>query len=140
MCKNHVLGMGIIIKYRKRFDLGCMMFVFVMGGRLSAAVGFVVAYLYTSELFPTVIRNTAIGTCSTFARVGGVTALLMEGLKNVWPPLSTVIFGLMAITAGILSFKFPETRNDKLPENIMDAMNLGQNVKRNKFGCIVVTN
>ena len=108
-----------------------------MGGRLFAALGFLVAYLYTSELFPTVIRNTAIGTCSTFARIGGVTALLMEGLKSVWPPLSMVIFGLIAITAGVLTFKFPETRNDKLPENMNDAMNLGRNVKRNKFGFIV---
>ena len=36
----------------------------------------------------------------------------------------------------LIAFKFPETANDKLPETIHDALQLGQNVKRNKFGVI----
>ena len=37
----------------------------------------------------------------------------------------------------LIAFKFPETANDKLPETIHDALQLGQNVKRNKFGVII---
>ena len=40
-----------------------------MGGRLAAGFGFKLVYLYTAELFPTTIRNTAIGSNSTAGRV-----------------------------------------------------------------------
>jgi OCT family organic cation transporter-like MFS transporter 4/5 len=47
----------------------------VMFGRLTAGLGFSMVYLYTAELFPTSIRSTAIGSCSTMARVGGMYVL-----------------------------------------------------------------
>ena len=43
-------------------------------GKFGAAAGFSVVYLYTAELYPTKIRSTAIGLCSTFARIGGIAA------------------------------------------------------------------
>jgi hypothetical protein len=44
--------------------------IFVMFG-----LGFGMVYLYTTELFPTSIRSTAIGSCSTMALVGGMYIL-----------------------------------------------------------------
>ena len=41
----------------------------IMIGRLFGAFGFGIVFLYTAELFPTKIRNTAIGTCSTIGKV-----------------------------------------------------------------------
>ena len=53
-----------------------------MGGRLAAGFGFKLVYLYTAELFPTAIRNTAIGSNSTAGRVGyGVSKLIL--LKKI---------------------------------------------------------
>ena len=74
----------------------------VMFGRLCASLGFAMVYLYTSELFPTPIRSTAVGVCSTVARIGGIIALLMEGLGSVWKPLPMVIFGAVAFIATVL--------------------------------------
>jgi OCT family organic cation transporter-like MFS transporter 4/5 len=42
-----------------------------MMGKFGASATFSMVYLYTSELYPTTIRNTAIGTCSCVARIGG---------------------------------------------------------------------
>ena len=38
-------------------------------------------YVYTAEMFPTVIGNQAVGTCSLVARIGGITSLLLDLLK-----------------------------------------------------------
>ena len=32
-------------------------------------------------MFPTVIRNQAVGSCSLVARMGGITSLLLDNLK-----------------------------------------------------------
>ena len=117
--------------------LATLQIIMVMVGRLFGAFGFGLVYLYTAELFPTKIRNTAIGTCSTIARIGGIIAILIQVLNTFWPPLQLLIFGIISIIAGILAAQFPETRNDKLPESVHEAMTLGQNVKRNKFGFIL---
>ena len=47
-----------------------------MLGKFGATSTFGMVYLYTSELYPTTIRNTAIGTCSSVARVGGKNTVL----------------------------------------------------------------
>lgn len=38
-------------------------------GKFNAAACFAIVYVYTAELFPTVIRNTAVGTCSTIGKI-----------------------------------------------------------------------
>lgn len=41
-------------------------------GKFSMAGAFAVAYLYTAELFPTQVRNQALGVVSVGARLGGI--------------------------------------------------------------------
>ena len=48
-------------------------------GKAGATMGFSVVYVYTSELFPTDVRNVAIGACSTFARISGMMAPFVGG-------------------------------------------------------------
>ena len=47
---------------------------------------FAIAYLYTAELFPTSVRNVAVGAASTFARVGSITAPYIVDLLVSRPP------------------------------------------------------
>ena len=39
-------------------------------GKFLISMTFAIAYLYTAELFPTKVRNLAVGLASTFARIG----------------------------------------------------------------------
>ena len=48
--------------------------ILALGAKLGAAAAFNVTFMYTAQLYPTSIRNSAVGTCSTIARVGGMMA------------------------------------------------------------------
>ena len=47
---------------------------FAMIGKFLISMTFAIAYLYTAELFPTKVRNLAVGLASTFARIGSISA------------------------------------------------------------------
>ena len=45
-----------------------------MTGKFLISGTFALSYLYTAELFPTPVRNVAVGGASTFARIGSASA------------------------------------------------------------------
>ena len=45
-----------------------------LGAKMGASAAFNVTFMYTAQLYPTSIRNTAVGICSTIARFGGIMA------------------------------------------------------------------
>ena len=99
---------------------------FYLFGKLLAGLCFGMCYLYTSELYPTPLRGTAVGSCSTMARVGGIIALCIAPLGYIWKPLPMTVMGSVAIIAGIFAMTFPETTGRKLPETMTEAMNIGK--------------
>merc|ERR1711997_546082 len=65
-------------------------------GKFGASASFAIVYVYTAEMFPTVIRNQAVGTCSLVARIGGITSLLLDLLNIYWLPAPVFIMGVVA--------------------------------------------
>ena len=117
------LASGNLILYP---DLWALRTAFSLVGKFSAAMSFGVCYLFTAELYPTPLRGTAIGSCSTMARIGGIFALSIASLSAVWRPLPMTIFGVIGVTAGLLAFIFPETTGKKLPETMEEALHIGK--------------
>eukprot|EP00092_Neocalanus_flemingeri_P041716 GFUD01045437.1.p1 GENE.GFUD01045437.1~~GFUD01045437.1.p1 ORF type:complete len:591 (+),score=155.94 GFUD01045437.1:56-1828(+) len=109
-------------------------------GKFGASASFAIVYVYTAEMFPTVIRNQAVGTCSLVARIGGITSLLLDLLKVYWLPAPVFIMGVVATTAGALAVFFPETLGQKLPETMDEAFRIGENSSRGfcTFTCFSV--
>ncbi|XP_036361964.1 organic cation transporter protein-like [Octopus sinensis] len=100
-------------------------------GRLFIAAAFGIVYLYTLELYPTCIRNAALGALSTFARVGGVLAPYTFNLSDLVPGkvgriLPMVLMGALSVIAGLLSLLLPETNNRKMMDNFNDLTKSGQ--------------
>uniref|UniRef100_A0A5S6QYI4 MFS domain-containing protein n=1 Tax=Trichuris muris TaxID=70415 RepID=A0A5S6QYI4_TRIMR len=86
---------------------------------------YAVIYVYTSELFPTVVRNTAMGLCSMIARVGAIAASYFAlWLAESRASLVSILYGCIALVAGCLVFFLPETSGKALAETVEDAERL----------------
>lgn len=110
---------------------------FSLVGKFMASANFAIIYVYTAELYPTIIRNSAIGSCSCIARVGAILALVLQLLSSYYLPAPMLIMGVVALLAGLLALYFPETVGNKLPETMEDAINIGENnSSRGMFTCV----
>ncbi|XP_068187870.1 solute carrier family 22 member 6-like [Antennarius striatus] len=90
-------------------------------GKGFMAAAFSTSYLYTGELYPTVIRQTGMGFVSTMARVGSMAAPAILILDEVLPALPSLVYGGSAMVAGCFACFLPETLNMPLPETIDDV-------------------
>ncbi|NXG53098.1 S22A7 protein, partial [Psilopogon haemacephalus] len=93
--------------------------VATMGKGFSEAA-FTTVYLYTSELYPTVLRQNGMGYTAFMARLGGALAPLVYLLDEVWRSLPEVTYCGVAVCCGSMAFLLPETLNMRLPEGIED--------------------
>lgn len=98
----------------------------VMAGKLCIAGSFAVIYNYSAELFPTVIRNSALGLGSMCARLSGALTPLITLLDSFDPRIPAVIFGVVALVSGLWVLFLPETMNQPMPQNIADGERFGK--------------
>ncbi|XP_072106542.1 solute carrier family 22 member 6-like, partial [Mobula birostris] len=92
-------------------------------GKGCLAAAFSSCFLYASELYPTVIRQTGIGLIATMARMGAMVAPIVRMSGDYIPFLPSTIYGGVAVIAGLTALLLLETRNIPLPETIEDAEN-----------------
>lgn len=98
----------------------------VMGGKLFIAGSFAVIYNYSAELFPTVVRNSAMGLGSMAARLSGALTPLITLLDSFDPTIPAITFGIVALLSGTWVMMLPETMNQPMPESIEDGENFGK--------------
>ncbi|XP_020633127.3 solute carrier family 22 member 6-A [Pogona vitticeps] len=99
-------------------DLSNLRLTFAVIGKGSLAASFNSAYIFTGELFPTVIRQSGLGLGGTMARVGSMIAPLVQMTGEFFPPLPLIIYGISPIISGTVACLLPETRNVPLPETV----------------------
>uniref|UniRef100_A0A8C8R7F1 Solute carrier family 22 member 8 n=1 Tax=Pelusios castaneus TaxID=367368 RepID=A0A8C8R7F1_9SAUR len=88
-------------------------------GCLSATFNCV--FLFTTELYPTPIRQTGLGFGSTMARIGGIVAPMVKMLDEYFTFLPPVIYGAAPLISGIAAIFLPETLNKPLPDTIEEV-------------------
>ncbi|KAM3968293.1 organic cation transporter protein [Aphomia sociella] len=104
---------------------GLAMFLFLFGKYCTGLV-FTSLYLYTSELYPTRHRHSFLAFSSMLGRVGSVLAPLTPPLADYWSGIPSMLFGIMAIIAAVLTLTQPETLGLKVPDTFEDAEQLGK--------------
>ena len=102
--------------------------VMLLLGKFGASLAFTACYITTNELFPTPIRNTAVGTCSLFSRVFSMTApyisQYLPAVTNDQAPF--LIFGISGLVGCIGSIFLPESLGHPLPDTIQDAADMNK--------------
>ena len=95
--------------------------VLAMCGKYIAQVCWGIVYLYTSELFPTVIRSVALSFACSMARIGSMTAPFIAYLAEIDPILPIFVFGTITFAVGLQTILLPETNKKKLPDTLVEG-------------------
>ncbi|XP_028252960.1 solute carrier family 22 member 16 [Parambassis ranga] len=107
-------------------DIEALAIALCMIGKFAIAIAFGLIYLYTCELYPTIIRSLAVGSGSMMCRVGSVVAPFCVYLADVWIYLPQLIVGVLAFIIGVLTMMLPETLGKPLTTTLEEAASLGR--------------
>uniref|UniRef100_A0A8C6X796 Major facilitator superfamily (MFS) profile domain-containing protein n=1 Tax=Naja naja TaxID=35670 RepID=A0A8C6X796_NAJNA len=114
-------GLAILVNILVPSDLRTLRTFLAVLGKGCLASSFNCLYLYTGELYPTVIRQTGMGLGSTLARVGGIVAPMIKMTGEHCSYLPSLIYGTAPILSGIAAVFLPETLNVPLPDTIEEV-------------------
>lgn len=98
-------------------------------GVVASFIVFVVVYLYCTELFPTVVRNAAIGISSMSARIGSMIAPFVIEMRDTALWLPPVVFAVIPLIAAFITFTLPETKGCELMTTIEEGEQFGRKPK-----------
>ncbi|KAM3720876.1 Organic cation transporter [Dirofilaria immitis] len=114
------------------------LFIAIMAyvGKFGIAGSFAVIYLFSGELYPTVLRAIGMGMSSMVAGSGLILAPYVVRLDtsrhfegDYIRVLPLIIMGLLAISAAIASFFLPETMGKPIPQTLEEAELFGKSQK-----------
>ena len=108
------------------FSEGTVSVVCASIGVCSAFIVFVVVYLYCGELFPTVVRNAAVGFSSMVGRVGSIIAPFVVQLKDESSWLPPFMFAVIPFLAFFVTMLLPETKGCELTTTIEEGEAFGK--------------
>ncbi|XP_064451952.1 solute carrier family 22 member 4 isoform X4 [Mirounga angustirostris] len=90
----------------------------VMLGKFGITSAFSMLYVFTAELYPTLVRNMAVGVTSMASRVGSIIAPYFVYLGAYNRVLPYIVMGSLTVFIGIITLFFPESFGMTLPETL----------------------
>nr|XP_006007287.1 PREDICTED: solute carrier family 22 member 5 [Latimeria chalumnae] len=110
-------------------DLSILSTILVLIGKFGVTAAFSMIYVYSTELYPTVLRNSGVGICSMASRFSSILSPYFVYLGAYYRFLPYILMGILTLLSGILTLFLPESFKKPLPETIPQ---MGK-VKRIKF-------
>lgn len=115
-------------------DLIILKAVFPLVGKFCITATFATAYVYSAEIFPTVVRNVGLGTGSTVARIGSTVAPFVNEMgAGTFTSLPDILYATLSVSSGLLIFLLPETKNEPFMDTLLQAENIGRKTKKEKL-------
>ncbi|XP_051510765.1 solute carrier family 22 member 6-A-like [Myxocyprinus asiaticus] len=114
-------------------DLSIVRTILAMVGKFGITASLSIVYIYSAEVFPTVIRQNGIGMGSMCARAGGVIAPIIYLLRNISRHAPMVVFGLCPLIGAALTMFLPETAHSPLPDTIEDVERTSASARAEKL-------
>ncbi|CAK6968188.1 organic cation transporter protein [Scomber scombrus] len=114
-------GMACLMTIFIPKELSVIKTVLAMIGKFGITASLSIIYVYSAEVFPTVIRQNGIGLGSMCARTGGVLAPMMYLLRGISPQAPMILCGVCPLLGSALTLLLPETANKPLPDTIEDV-------------------
>ncbi|NXC28607.1 S22A5 protein, partial [Campylorhamphus procurvoides] len=90
----------------------------VMVGKFGITSAFSMVYVYTAELYPTVVRNMGVGASSMASRLGSILSPYFVYLGAYDRFLPYILMGSLTVLSGILTLFLPESYGMPLPDTI----------------------
>ena len=142
---NHFLL--IVMHFAANYYVGI---VFAMAGKFCVTCSFAIIYVYTGQIFPTVVRSIGVGSSSTVARIGSIIAPYIKDLvsdsqlansridwickitfsiqseaTNI--AVSMVLLGVLSIVGGFFILFLREPRGVEMPDTPEDLEDGNEN-------------
>ncbi|XP_059398675.1 solute carrier family 22 member 4-like [Carassius carassius] len=128
-----VLGGGFLLLLQLIPEsLNTLALALEMAGKFGFTMSFTVVYIYTAELYPTVLRNLGMGLCSSAARLGSITAPYIIFLGTYNRSLPYILMGSLTIASSITNMFLPETFEKVLPETLEQMQRCKRFIRRGK--------
>ncbi|XP_055904351.1 organic cation transporter protein-like [Eupeodes corollae] len=109
-----------------RSELFYVQVALLLLGKMSVGASFQVLYFFTSEIFPTNVRNSLLSFCSMVGRLGSMVAPQTPVMAKYHESAPAILFSACALLSGFLAFLFPETNDTVLPSTLKEAEKIGQ--------------
>ncbi|MCJ8740693.1 hypothetical protein PDJAM_G00062000 [Pangasius djambal] len=132
-CASLILaGITILANLLVPYELQTLRTSLAVLGKGCLAAAFTCCYLYSGELYPTVVRQNGMGWVSMMARLGAMIAPLVLLFSEAVAWLPGLIYGGAPILSGIFAYFLPETLNTPLPDTLQDAEDRGFKRRKSK--------
>jgi len=89
-----------------------------VAGKFFVTISFASIYLWTSELFPTELRATGVGSSCFFSRLGGAAASWIAMLAAYHESLPVLVYGLTSLLCAVALLFLPETKGKSVPDTL----------------------
>uniref|UniRef100_A0AAQ4P656 Solute carrier family 22 member 6 n=1 Tax=Gasterosteus aculeatus aculeatus TaxID=481459 RepID=A0AAQ4P656_GASAC len=116
-----IAGITILINLLVPYDKQTARTCLAVMGKGCLAASFNCCFLYSGELFPTIIRQNGMGWASMMARVGAMVSPMVLLTADYIPWLPGLIYGGAPILSGVAAMFLPETLGSPLPDTIQDV-------------------
>lgn len=91
-------------------------------------MAFSLNYLYSTEIYPTEIRQIGLGVNSAVSRIGSMLSPFIKELNEcTHVSVSMALFSFIALVNSVLVILLPETRGKDIPDTIDQIENQARN-------------